>query len=419
MKPCPRHLPAPVSPSASALPRRERRRRLTLLGGLATLALAGACGGGGGGTEAAAAPAPVGGSPAPAPVAGPAPAPAPAPAAWGTPKDSARVFISGHSLADNPLGDHLLLIAHSLIGSNAAKYNEQIELGSPIRYRTEAQGDFSGYSRGKNREGSGMNVISELRNPQTLGGDRYDTLVIGERHDLLGALQYENTVRHLRHFHERLIEGNAAGRTYFYETWYDINNKADPRGWIAHERAASPAWQCVAARINTSLAAEGRGDRITPLPVGAALADLVERATQGHVAGITGSSTTDTVNRLFSDDVHLTTTGMYYAALLTYAAVYQRSPVGAAVPSGVSAEAAQSLQSQAWNYVSDFYANYNPPSLDACRTQVAQNFCLTYWNYRGNAGNAVSCALTFLAATIDNPLYYLAGSDAGYWYRAP
>lgn len=408
--------PCPAAPG----PKASHPTRWDVVCSLAALVALGACGGGGSSEAAPIAGAPpAAGAPAPAPAPGGSPGPAPAPAAWGTPKTQSRVFITGHSLTDNPLGDHLVAIANSVGGSNAAKYNQQIVLGSPIRVRTEAAGGFGGYSQGKNRSGDNMNVINELRNPATLGGDRYDTLVIAENHNLLEMLQWENTVRHLRHFHERFLAGNAAGRTYFYETWKDINNKSNPTAWITHERAASGAWQCIAVRVNHSLAAEGRNDRITPLPVGAALAYLVEQATQGNVAGITGSNTTETVNRLFSDDVHLTTTGMYYAALVTYAAVHQRSPVGSAVPSGVSSAAAASLQSLAWSYVSNFYANYQPPSLDSCRAQVAQSFCPTYWNYRGQGGNVSGCTSTFSAANGNNPLFYAAGTDASYWYPAP
>lgn len=405
MAPCPAPRPEPA-----------HRSRWDLVCSLASLLALGACGGGSGSSEAA-----TPGSSASPPAASPAAAPAaaPAPAAWGTPKSQARIFISGHSLSDNPLADHVLAIASSLGGSNAAKYNQQIVIGSPIRVRTEAQRDFSGYSLGKNRSGDNMNVINELRNPQTLGGDRYDTLVIAERHDLLQALQWEDTVRHVRHFHDRLLAGNAAGRTYFYETWFDVSSKANPSAWIAHERAASGAWQCIATRINHSLAAEGRNDRITSLPVGAALADLAERATQGTVPGITGSSTTATMNNLFIDNVHVTTTGMYYAALVTYAAIYQRSPVGASVPSGVSSAAAASLQSLAWSYVSNFYANTQPQSLDSCRTQVAQTFCPVYWNYRNDPGSVASCTSFFSTTNASNPLYYAAGSDASYWFPAP
>ena len=340
--------------------------------------------------------------------------------AWGEPRASARLFVSGHSLTDNPLGEHVVAIANSLGGRDAARYNQQIVIGSPIANRTDQPAAWAGYSRGKNREGSGMNVIQELRAPRTLGGDRYDTLVIAERHDLVSVVQWENTVRYLRHFHERLLEGNPQGRTFLYETWWNVPDKRDPAPWIAHERAASRAWQCVAARVNHSLAAEGRNDRITPLPAGAALADLVERAVAGQVPGLAGPSTPDTMNRLFSDDVHLTPTGVYYMALVTYAAVYQRSPAGAWAPSSVAAATAAAMQSQAWQFVQGFYRGYQPPTLEDCRSFVAQQFCPIYWQLRQNTGPIADCTRTYSALDAGrNPLYYDAATDRRFWFAAP
>lgn len=333
---------------------------------------------------------------------------------------SARLFITGHSLTDNPLGEHVVAIANSLGGATAAKYNQQIVIGSPIANRTDQPAGWAGYRRGKNREGSGMNVIDELRSPRTLGGDRYDTLVIAERHDLLSVVQWENTVRYLRHFHERLLEGNPDGRTYFYETWWNVPSRDDPSPWVAHERAASRAWQCVVARVNRSLATEGRRDRITPLPAGAALADLVERAVRGQVAGLSAPTPSETMARLFTDDVHLTTTGVYYMALVTYAAVYQRSPVGAWAPSGVSTAAAASLQALAWQAVQSFYSTTAQADLDGCRAFVAQEFCPIYWQLRNNPGPIAECTRTFSATDSGrNPLFFNAATDRSYWFAAP
>ncbi|MDC0741694.1 hypothetical protein [Polyangium mundeleinium] len=76
-------------------------------------------------------------------------------------RTSARMFLSGHSLTDNPLPDHVLTIAQSL--GKDFNFNEQIGIGSPIRVRTKG-GSFDapgwpGYSTGKNREGSDMKRI--------------------------------------------------------------------------------------------------------------------------------------------------------------------------------------------------------------------------------------------------------------------
>lgn len=298
------------------------------------------------------------------------------------PVDSARVFLSGHSLTDDPLADFVLEIAASR--GKDFNYNQQIGLGSPIRVRTKG-GSFDdpgwpGYSTGKNRDGSNMNVIEELKSPATLGpGELYDTLLITERHDILDTIPWEDTFGFLRHYHDRLIDGNAAGQTLFYHSWLDID-KNDPTLWIQHEKNALHAWECVASKVNLSLAAEGRTDRAWTLPAGAALVDLVERVLADEVPGITGS-TPQKLNALFNDNVHLTPLGVYYIALVTYAAVFHDSPVGAAVPNGVASQPAPALQQIAWDFVSAYHASPSPGehTMEECRSFISQNLCSSFW----------------------------------------
>src|SRR5690606_26883760 len=204
----------------------------------------------------------------------------------------ARMFLSGHSLTDNPLPDYMLEIAASL--GHDFNYNQQIGIGSPIRVRTLGDSwdnlDWPGYKTGKNRDGNDMNVIAELLAPQTLGPDeRYDTLVITERHDILDTIRWEDTTGLLRHYHDRLIDGNPDAETLLYHSWLDIDKDA-PEAWIAHEKGALAAWECVAAKVNHTLEADGRADRIVTLQDGAALGRLVEAALADEVAGLTGSA---------------------------------------------------------------------------------------------------------------------------------
>ena len=292
------------------------------------------------------------------------------------------LFISGHSLTDEPLPQYLEAIAESL--GTAVLWNQQSIVGSSIRTRTRGDDPtdkhWSGYSRGKNRHGSNLNIVDELKSPRALGADRYDILLITEQHTLLGSLIWNDTIRHLRHFHERLIDGNAHARTYLYHSWISVNDKSDPRRWIAYEREADQLWRCVAERINVSLAGEGRKDRIASLPAAAALAALVEKVTQGAgLPGFSGTSPRQTMDRLFKDDVHLTPLGSYYMALVSYAAVFQRSPVGAWAPSDVAPSDAAVLQSAAWDFVSQYPDHAS--SLETCREFLLQAFIDTYWAY--------------------------------------
>jgi hypothetical protein len=325
-------------------------------------------------------------------------------------------MISGHSLTDDPLGSYMASIAQSL--STPMAWNQQIVIGSPIRVRTRGNNtsddSFSGYRSGKNRDGAtGLNIAADL------ASQRYDALVLAERHDLVNVLMWEDTVRYARHFHERLVSGNSNASTYVYHAWLDVSNKDDPSAWIAHERAAAPAWQCVAARVNQSLSGVGRSDRMAYLPAGLALANLVEQATRSGVAGISAGSTRQTMDRLFSDNVHLTPTGAYYMALVTYASVYRRSPEGAWAPPGVTSEQARSLQQVAWQSVAGHYGGASTPSMAQCQAVMREQYCSAFGAYKGDANSTSNCINRFSTQSQDNPFYYNAATDAAYWFPAP
>jgi hypothetical protein len=358
-------------------------------------------------------------SPAPAPAPTPAPPPASPPPAGA--RSQAAIMVSGHSLTSHGIFANMEAVAGSL--GTTMLWNEQNIPGSPMRARTRGgwldDPSFGGYRQGTNRNGSNMDLVAEFLNPRTIGGARYDTLVVTERHDIVNTLMWEDTVRYTRHFHDRLVAGNGAANTLLYHAWLTVANKSDPMPWVRYERTAARAWQCTAARVSLSLAAQGRGDRVGYLPAGLALADLVERALQGGVAGVSGGSTFDVVNRLIYDDVHLTPLGEYYMALVSYASIYRRSPVGAWVPGGVTAQQASALQNVAWESVSAYFNGASVPSMDQCQAAMRDQICSAYGNYANNPGVTPGCVAQFTEASQRNPFRYDAGSDGGYWFPAP
>lgn len=331
-----------------------------------------------------------------------------------SPRSSARFFISGHSLTDDPLAGLIVDVANKR--GDTVAYNQQIVGGSPIRVRTRGLGSsgWSGYSLGKNRSGDNMNVISELRNPQTIGaGQRYDTLVITENHNSLEQIQWEDTIGYLRHFHDRLIEGNSSARTLFYNGWLDIN-KSNPATWIDHEKKATGAWECVTSKVNLSLGALGRTDRILNMPTGAALVQLVERVLADQVPGITGTAT-QKLNMIFSDNVHLTQLGVYYMSLVTYSSVYGKTSAGAAAPSGINAGTASEMQRIAWDFINAYYNRNNPGTrtMADCRTYVSQQVCPSYWTLKGNTGNVSNCQ-NFYGSSTNSPFRWPDSSFVAY-----
>jgi hypothetical protein len=293
-----------------------------------------------------------------------------------------RMFISGHSLTNEPLPSDLAAIASSF--GLQLSWNRQHLEGSSIKQRSrgEASDDapWTGYSQGFDRANRPIDVMAEFRRPVQHPNQPYDTLLITEQHSLLGSLVWNDTVRHLRDFHDRFIERSPNGLTYFYESWLSLDNKNDPKRWIAYEQAAAPVWRCIVQQTNVAIAAEGRRDRIRSLPAALALAGLIERATQGPgLPAITRESVRETVDSLVADDVHLTRLGNYYMALFTFAYVYRQSPNGAWHPADVTPEQARALQEVARTMA----AQPQPATMPIveCRDYVRRSFLWTYLGY--------------------------------------
>jgi len=331
------------------------------------------------------------------------------------------LFISGHSLTDQPIPDHLEAIANSL--RTPLEWNRQYVVGSSIMTRSRGKdpqsGSWSGYRSGSNKNGQGLDVVAELRSPKAVSSGRYDSMLITEQSGVLDSLSRNDTVRYLRNFHDLFISGSPQGTTYFYEPWIGLNDKSDPRRWIAYERAASPI---IATRINYSLRAEGRVDRIESLPAGAALADLLNTAIEPQgLPGLTANTARDIVNSFFQDDIHLTEMGSYYIALVTYSISFGRSTVGAWYPKSVTETLAQTLQEKAWKFVSNYDSSNVRWSLEECQEELRSSFIGIYWTYDYYRwmSSLVRSHWQMRNEAAGNPFRYKPESDKDYWLPAP
>ncbi len=320
-------------------------------------------------------------------------------------RNSAQIFFTGHSLIDNPLPDWVELIARSQ--GNSIAWEEQIVIGSPLRVRTrgddaESSG-WAGYKYGKNRNGDEMNVVEELLHPTHVRtGQPYDTLVVAEGHGSLGAIIWENAIGYLRHFHDRLLDGNPKGRTLYVHTWLDID-KDNPAPWLEHETNASTVWQCIAEKVKLTLEAEKRPANLSVVPAGSALVELVKRTLDGKVAGLTGSDRKK-LDRIFRDNVHLTDIGIYFVASVHYATIYHRSPEGAAAPPTVPPDLAKELQKIAWRVTQDFLKqeSAHPPGMEECRRVIVEKVCRSYWTL-AREPNEVGRCQSYFAETDPKP----------------
>lgn len=303
-----------------------------------------------------------------------------------------NVFISGHSLVDNPFADYL----NDIAVSKGVEYNwnQQIGLGSPIRVRTSGSAyppnNWAGYRIGKNRSGNNMDIVAEMANPNTIGtGEKYNVLLITERHDIIETLMWEYTGSLLRHYHDRARTSDPSAETYFYHSWFYID-PANPTAWINYERNILNAWECTAEKVNLTLGNDSLPQAVKVIPAGWALADLLTRILNDEVPGFSGTNT-QKVDDLFNDNVHLNIEGIYFVAAFSYAIINRSSPEGAAIPAGISTATGTALQQIAWQNATSYLANYQAKTMAQCKTVIRDQLCSEFYTFRGEPHKISGC----------------------------
>jgi hypothetical protein len=308
-------------------------------------------------------------------------------------RSAVNALFSGHSLLDNPIPDFTEAIARAK--GDALGWEEQIIIGSPIRIRTRGadynDANYSGYGHGKNRNGSDLDLLGEIANPVGLRpGQRYDALVIAERNDPLDTIQWESSLALLRNYHDRITAQQASAQTFLYQAWPGMDKTA-PQAWVAYEALELVVWECMAAQVNLSLVAEGKTAALHLIPAGYALAQLVQRTLDGAVPGLTGTQQSR-LDALIEDDVHPTRLAKYFLAAVSYTSLFGKSPAGAHAVSEFAVETLAALEDIAQQVVREYAARASAPSMEKCRTRIANEVCSAYDAFRDYGASALGCA---------------------------
>jgi hypothetical protein len=301
--------------------------------------------------------------------------------AW-KPRDNIRAFYSGHSLSDG-VPEVVEQIASSL--GHRLDFETQSMGYSLLRQRTKGEvasaTEWPGYRAGQNRKGAGLNVAEELRQPRRLAsGDKYDVLVVTERHDLPAIARKERTAFYLTDIARHLLAGNPDAEVLLYHTWLNLDPDA-PWPWIDYERAVLPMWECVASRANLDLPARGNVPRVRVLPGGGALAELAAALWEGKVPGVAGNSPGERVRLLFADNVHMSDAGRYFIALVHYAVLFGRNPEGATIPASLAPETGRYMQTLAWQYAVSYGQRADAAArrdMATCRDLMQKQVCPAY-----------------------------------------
>jgi hypothetical protein len=306
--------------------------------------------------------------------------------AW-APKDHVRAFYSGHSLSEG-VPEVVERIARSL--GHRLDFEAQVLGYSLLRQRTKgavaSATEWPGYRAGHNRKGAGLNVAEELRQPRRLAAsDKYDVLVVTERHDLPAIARKERTAFYLTDMARHLVAGNPDAEVLLYHTWLNLDPDA-PWPWIEYERAVSPMWECIASRANLDLPARGTAPRVRVLPGAGALAELAAALWDGKVPAVGGTSPGQRVRLLFVDNVHMSDAGRYFIALVHYAVLFGHNPEGATIPASLAPETGRYMQMLAWQYAVSYGRRADAASrrdMATCRSLMQTEVCPAYAAFQG------------------------------------
>ena len=206
---------------------------------------------------------------------------------------------------------NVFFLGHSLQGWHAAAMIANFSAHAGVTYRY------------KSAIGNGANLMwqwdhpttAEGHNPRTtLGAEPFDVLVMTEAIPLATHVQWSDSVANAGRFLALAYAQNPNVQAYLYETWHS-RNVDDWRGQLDSDRAL---WMSIVNGVN----AAHPGRDMLLIPGGRAMAALVDRIEAGGVPGISS------VDALFVDDIHLSDTGWYFIAMVQYATILRRSPVG-------------------------------------------------------------------------------------------
>ncbi len=215
---------------------------------------------------------------------------------------SSNIFYVGHSLVSPVLPAMMNSLTKAEGGSGEADY--QIINGAPLSYN---------WANGGTAEG--MNAQTAL------ASGRYDVLVITEAIPLADHIRYSNSNGAALNYFRQAVSNNADAKVYMYETWPSFNTagiNGNVAAWRQNILNDAAKWEGIVDYVNANRPAGT--EPMLLVPAGQAMVNLVDAVQAGQVPGI------NSVQQLFTDDIHLSDTGMYFIAMVMYATIHGVNP---------------------------------------------------------------------------------------------
>lgn len=254
------------------------------------------------------------------------------------------VFFVGHSLVNTDMPEMVRKSLRSQDGQGSVNY--QIINGAPLSY-----------SWNNSSSAQGMNYRSSIP------GGQYEVVVITEAVPLLNHLTYSDSHLYASNFYNLAVESGPT-QVYLYETWHCINSGTsqgcaydteDNVSWRSRLDSDLSRWEGIADAVNNQ---KSSGELpMLIVPAGQAMAKMFDEIAAGRVPGI------NTIDQLFTDDIHNNDLGLYFISMVQYATLYRRSPLGLPIQltnsygvnyTAPSASLALKMQQIAWEVVCSY-----------------------------------------------------------------
>lgn len=159
-----------------------------------------------------------------------------------------------------------------------------------------------------------------------------DVMVLTERIPLEDTVKWHGSSQYLRAWMDLAAQKNPEVQPFLYETWHSLDSGTghevpyDSKGdipWRSRLDQDLPVWLGIADGANRDLPVGRKPVRL--VPAGQAMGRLDDAIRAGQVPGL--SSLRD----LFRDDIHPDDRGFYFIAMVHYATITGKSPVGLTV----------------------------------------------------------------------------------------
>ncbi len=197
-------------------------------------------------------------------------------------------------------------------GDYQANVQAQIINGAPLRYNWENSATAQG---------------QDAR--QVLPEGKTTHLILTEAIPLENHVSWSETSAYAAEFASLAESANPDVHIYVQETWHSLKSgtgqtveydkKADVP-WRQRLEDDLPVWEGIVAAIEAKLVSETA--QVSLIPAGQAMALLYDEIQDGNVQGVSS------IDTFFDDDIHLNDQGHYFVAMVQYATLTGRSPVG-------------------------------------------------------------------------------------------